>query len=62
MGEPTPIGVGWALCPRCGERVPFDVLAEMQDVGSQRELHLEPGLTDIWAHAFTHEDEVDTSN
>lgn len=60
MGEPVPIGTGNARCPRCGEIVPFDVLAEMVDVGNARELHLEPGLADIWAHAFTHEDNADT--
>lgn len=45
------VGVGNIACPYCGELVPFDVQAQTK-AGF---MALRPVLTDVWAHAFTHE-------
>lgn len=47
-------------CPECDVVVPITVRAELARVSDhQQTISLEPDLTELWAHAWTHEAQVD---
>jgi len=48
-------GEGKVACPTCSAYIPVPVLARMNGEAEQR-LELQPDMSEVWSHAFTHED------
>ncbi|MER7733686.1 hypothetical protein ABTX80_22600 [Streptomyces erythrochromogenes] len=45
-------------CPECDVVVPIAVQAELTELSDRRQgISLDPDLTELWAHAWTHDPE-----
>lgn len=51
---------GTVLCPWCNAEVPVPVLGRMfNDDEGRLAMATKPDLTEVWAHAWTHEEDTD---
>jgi hypothetical protein len=59
LEELTHVADFQVICPEpgCGMQVNVGVLAKFVDNEDGRELGLQPELTDVWAHFWTHNDQ-----
>ena len=48
-------GIIQVRCPECNDQLPVTLLARV----NQGALEVEPDMTEVWAHAWTHEGESD---
>lgn len=44
------LGEFYVICPACAAEIPVTIGGQLVDAA----LELEPDLTDVWAHAWTH--------
>ena len=53
---PIAVGTVHVECPECEEVIAIPVTATIS-TGDTQVLNLEPDMADLWAHAWTHNDE-----
>lgn len=56
----VPFAQGAVVCP-CGAEIPVPVLARLGLEGEDMVLEVEPDMTELWSHSWTHEAEGATN-